>query len=175
PAPPLPGAGPSGFAEPPPPPPPRAQPLAQPQPQPLAGFQIEETARRRNVRGSGPMAHAFATPEQAERPDCVGQIGNIQVAELVRFMYLGKKSGILDASHEEYRGEIAFSGGEIAKVATYLDDKEVNKSLVALRSMCGWKRGRFKIVFCDIQIGGTLVKTTAAWLAEVFGSTGREI
>jgi hypothetical protein len=177
PAPPVPGAGASPFGSAPPAPPPRPSPapLRQPEPPPLGGFQIEETARRKNVRAAGPMAHAFATPEQAERPDCVGQIGQIQLAELVRFMYLGKKSGIIDASHEDYRGEIAFSGGEIAKVATYLDDREVNKSLVALRTMCGWKRGRFKIVFCEIQVTGALVKTTAAWLAEVFGSTGREI
>jgi hypothetical protein len=147
------------------PPPPQAQ------PQPPA---VEETVRRRNIRGTGAMASAYATPAQAERPDCVGQVGNIAVAELVRFMFLGKKSGIVDVSHEEFRGEIAFSQGEIVKAATTIEDREVNRSLVALKTMCGWRQGRFKIVFCDVAANPNAVKTTAAFLAEQFGTAPLE-
>jgi len=151
----------------------QGQPSAQPQPhvgETSGGMLSLDTSGRRVKLPTAP-GQAFVPPSIA-RPDCEGALGPIQLAELVRLMFLGRKSGFLDAAYNEYRAEIAFVMGEIIRVGIYVGGREVNRSLVALKTACGWKQGRYRIVFAEIQQTAALVKSTAAFLAEIFGKAG---
>lgn len=124
--------------------------------------------RARDARFSGKLAREIAPPS-AERPDCLGTLENIRVPELIRFLHLPRRSGLIELSHAEERGEIILRDGEIVRAAVYVQDREIARALVALRQMFGWQSGRFRIAFCEIAPGPQLPKTTSAILAEAFG------
>lgn len=128
------------------------------------------TRRVRDQRFGGKLAQEIAPPS-TERPDCVGTLEHIQVAELVRFLFLARRSGLIEATHDEERGEIVIREGEVVRAAVYLGTQEAQRALVALRQILGWRAGRFRIAFCDVGLGPTLPKSTAALLTEAFGGS----
>jgi CheY-like chemotaxis protein len=138
------------------------------QPPPFGAADLADTSTARRVKLPTTAGQAFV-PSAIARPDMEGEMGPLHLAELVRLMFLGRKSGFLDVVNDDQRAEIAFQQGEIIRVGLYVGGKEVSRSLVALKTACGWRRGRFRIIFVEIQQAASLVKTTAAFLAEVFG------
>jgi hypothetical protein len=122
----------------------------------------------RDARFGGRLAQDHATP-QTERPDCIGSLEYIGVAELIRFLYLGRKSGLVEITHDEERGEILVRDGEALRAAVFRGDNEVTRQLIAMKQMFGWRGGRFRIALCEVQPALAMPKTTAALLTEAFG------
>ncbi len=131
----------------------------------LAPDDLDQSRRTAAPPPPAPPASAPA-PGQA---DCSGRLDPMLPGELVRLMFLGKKSGIVEVVRPDLRGEIAFQMGEIVRASVRgLDGREIQRSLVAVKTICGWRAGSFRIAFRDAAPGGgSIMKTTAALLAEL--------
>jgi CheY-like chemotaxis protein len=116
----LPAAPPAASA---PPPPAAARPPAPPPPPPPAPAAARPPAGREPPPGSR-LARALAPPS-AERPDCVGTLEHIRVAELVRFLFFSRRSGLIEITRGDERGEIVVRDGEVQQAAIVAGGEEV--------------------------------------------------
>jgi CheY-like chemotaxis protein len=124
----------------------------------------------RDARSGGKLAQELAPPS-TERTDCAGTLENIQPAELVRFLFFSRRSGLIETTHEDERGEIVVREGEVLRAAIFQGTAETMRALVALRGIFAWRSGRFRVCFRDVGVGSALPKTTAAILTEAFGGS----
>jgi CheY-like chemotaxis protein len=137
---------------------------------PATGPRGEDLGTSKRFRMGGKLAQTVAPPT-TERPDCVGTLEHIRVAELVRFLHLSKRSGLIEVMREEERGEILMRLGEIVQAGTSFAGTAAARGMTAVREIFGWSSGRFRIAFFDVQPCPAFPKPTAALLVEAFGAS----
>jgi hypothetical protein len=116
----------------------------------------------------GKLAQTVAPPT-AERPDCVGTLEHIRVVELVRFLHLSKRSGLIELLRDLERGELLFRLGEIVEAVITVGEEPKARGLGAVRELFRWQGGRFRIALFEVPPCPAFPKPTAGLIAEAIG------
>ncbi|MBN1997467.1 response regulator [candidate division KSB1 bacterium] len=86
--------------------------------------------------------------ETLDRKKLAGRIENFSVSDLVKVFGIEKKTGILSIFNENgLAGQIFFNNGLITNAQT-----ETLKAEEAIFKMMSWNKGRFSMLFCDVNV-----------------------